>query len=267
MLASLYYSFCDYSGFAAPQFVGFGNYIRMFSGEDVFFFKSIKATFYYTLLSVPVYIVFAFAIALLMNREFKGRAFFRSVFYVPTMVPAVASAIIWIYLMNPDQGLLNLMLKTVGLPTSKWVYAENTVIPSIVLMGMWGTGSTMVIFLSGLQQIPSSYYEVVDESGGNAFHKLIYVTIPLMTPTIFFNTVMALIGSFQVFTQAYIITQGGPNMASHFLVYYLYREAFTNGHMGYASSLAWLLFLIIGFFVGLMFLSQKKWVYYEGGSK
>lgn len=264
MVVSLILSFTDYSIFNTPKFIGLTNYQRMFSGSDLFFYNSLKATAYYTLLSVPASILFSFVIALILNSDIKYRAFFRTVFYIPTIVPAVASAVIWLWILNPDFGLVNSLLEKVGLPTSSWLFDEKSVIPTIVMIGLWSTGGTMVIFLAGLQNIPRPYYEAIEVDGGNSFHKLKNITIPLMTPTIFFNTIMAIIGAFQVFTQAYIMTNGGPNDASLFYVYYLYREAFQNTNMGYASALAWVLFIIIVVFSTIILKTQNKWVYYEG---
>lgn len=267
MLASLFFSFTNYGIFSAPKFVGFQNYIDMFSGTDTFFYKALKATAYFTLLNVPASIVFSFAIALLLNSDIKFRALLRTVYYIPTIVPAVAGAMIWLWILNPDFGLVNSLLSSLGLPTGLWLFSEKTVIPTIVLIGLWSTGGTMVIFLAGLQGIPRQYYEAIDVDGGNSFHKLTRITLPLMTPTIFFNTLMAIIGSFQVFTQAYIMTSGGPNDASLFYVFYLFREAFQRAQMGYASALAWVLFLIIMVFSVIVMKTQNSWVYYEGDKK
>lgn len=265
MMSSLILSFSNYTGYNSPSFIGLSNYKKMFDGSDVFLLKSLLATGYYTLLNVPLSLVFAFSLALLLNSNIKGRGFFRSVFYLPTIVPVVASSMIWLWLLNPQTGFINQMLSILHLPTSSWLYAETSVIPTIALIGLWTTGGTMLIFLAGLQGIPRQYYEAIEIDGGNYRHKLINITIPLMTPTIFFNTIMAIIGSFQVFTQAYILTQGGPNNASLFFNYYLYREAFRNSNMGYASALAWILFVIIASLSYFVIKTQNKWVYYEGG--
>lgn len=264
MVASLIFSFTNYSIFADFKFIGFTNYVDLFSGKDPFFYKSLLVTFYYVLLSVPISVIFSFFIAMLLGRNVKGKAVYRSIFYLPSIVPSVASAFIWLWLLNPDLGLVNMMLSSVGLPTSMWFFSETTVIPSLVLTGLWGTGSTMVIFLAGLEGIPSQYYEAMEVDGGNALHKLLKVTIPMMTPTIFFNAIMGIIGSFQAFTQAYIMTQGGPNNSSLFFVYYLWREAFANSRMGFASAIAWVLFIIIMIFTFIVFKSSNNWVYYEG---
>lgn len=267
MLVSLFLSFTKYSGMSAPTWIGLRNYILMFTNYDSFFYKSLQATITYTILNVPAVIIFAFLMALLLNSNIKGRSIFRAIFYLPSIVPAVASAMIWLWMFNPDMGVMNQVLRFFGLPTSNWIFSQKSVIPSIVLMGLWGTGSTMVIFLAGLQDVPKQLYEAIDIDGGNSFTKLIHITIPMLTPTIFFNTVMCFINSFQVFTQAFILTQGGPNNASLFYSYYLYREAFRNANMGYASALAWFLFIIIAFFSYGLIKSQSKWVYYEGGNR
>lgn len=264
MMASLILSFTDYAIVNKVKFIGIDNFIRLFNGTDPFFFKSLGVTTYYVLLSVPLGIIFAFFLALLLNQEIKGLAFFRTVFYLPSIVPVVASSMIWLWLLNPDLGLVNNVLRSLHLPTSQWIFSETAVIPSLVLMSLWTTGGTMVIFLAGLQDIPTQLYEAIDVDGGSKIHKLVYITIPLMTPTIFFNLVMGFIGGFQVFSQAFIMTQGGPNNASLFYVFYLYREAFTFSRMGSACAIAWILFIIITIFTIIIFKTSKSWVYYEG---
>ncbi len=265
MVASAYFSLTDYSIASTPKFVGFGNYKRLFSNEDPFFYKSLGVTTYYVFFSVPAQIIFALIMALLLNKEIKGRPIFRTIFYLPTIVPGVASAAIWIWLMDPDLGLLNQILSMLGLPGSKWIFSETTVIPALVLMSLWTTGGTMIIFLAGLQGIPRQLYEAIEVDGGNGWHKFWYITMPMITPTLFFNLIMGLIGGFQVFTQAYIMTSGGPNNASLFYVYYLYREAFSNFRMGSACAIAWVLFIIIAVLTFIVFKTSNKWVYYEGG--
>lgn len=264
MLASLGLSFSDYQIVNTPKFIGLQNYKALFDGTDPFFHKSLRVTTYFVLLSVPANIIFAFVLALFMNQDIKGKAWFRTIFYLPSIVPAVASSMIWLWLLNPDLGLVNSLLRSLHLPTSQWIFSEHSVIPSLVMMGLWGTGGTMVIFLAGLQGIPRQLYEAIEVDGGTARHRMLYITIPMMTPTIFFNVVMGFIGGFQVFTQAYIMTQGGPNNASLFYVFYLYREAFTFTRMGSACAIAWILFLIIMLLTLFIFKTSNRWVYYEG---
>lgn len=265
MIVSFYLSLTDYRIVTMPNFIGMENYVKLFSGQDTFFFKSLFVTIYYVALSVPAQLIFSFLIALVLNREIHLRALFRSILYVPTIVPAVAISMIWLWLLNPDLGLINTLLRNVGLPTSLWIFSEQSVIPSLVFMSLWTTGGTMVIFLAGLQGIPRHLFEAVDIDGGNGYHKLWYVTIPMMSPTIFFNLIMGIISGFQSFTSAYIMTQGGPNNASLFYVFYLYREAFKFQNMGGACALAWILFIIVGIFTVLVFKSSDSWVFYEGG--
>jgi len=265
MVASFYLSLTDYRITGETEFIGFEHYIRMFSGEDLFFYQSLLVTTYYVLLAVPAGIIFSFAIAMLMNQEIKGRALFRTIFYLPTIVPVVASSLVWMWLLNPDLGLLNSILRGMGLPTSMWLFGERTAVPSMVLMSLWTTGGPMIIFLAGLQGIPRHLYEALDVDGGNAIHKFRYITIPMMTPTIFFNLIMGLIGAFQVFAQAFIMTNGGPNNATLFYVFHMYRTAFIQSRMGEASAWAWVLFVIIAFFTFIAFKSSSSWVYYEDG--
>ena len=267
MVASLILSFTDYAIVNKIKFIGFENYKSLFNGRDPFFYKSLGVTSYYVFLSVPLGIIFAFLLALLMNRDIRGKAIFRTIFYLPSIMPIVASSMIWLWLLNPDLGLINNILRALHLPTSQWIFSEKTVIPSLVLMSLWTTGSIMVIFLAGLQGIPRQLYDAVDIDGGNSMHKLLHITIPMMTPTIFFNLVMGFIVGFQIFTRAFIMTEGGPNNASLFYVYYLYREAFYHSQMGSACAIAWILFIIISIFTVLIFRSSKRWVYYEGEDK
>lgn len=264
MLYSLYMSFTDYTGSNSPTFIGLDNYERMFSGEDTYFYKSLGVTFYYVILSVPTGIIYSFFLAILLNQNIKGKAFFRTIFYLPSIVPIIAISFIWLWLLNPDLGLANELLRSLGLPGSQWIFGEKTVVPSLALMNLWTTGGTMIIFLAGLQDIPRSLYEAIEMDGGTKLNKLRHITIPLMTPTIFFNLIMGIINGFQVFSQAYVMTNGGPNNASLFYVFYLYREAFQFSRMGSASAIAWVLFVIIMIFTYIVFKTSNNWVYYEG---
>ncbi|OUM97574.1 MAG: ABC transporter permease [Thermobacillus sp. ZCTH02-B1] len=264
LIASLILSFTDYSITNDFRFIGVSNYKRLFSGEDSFFYKALSVTFYYVALAVPISLTAAFIMAMLLKNNVKGRAFFRSVFYLPSVVPVVATSTIFIWLLNPDIGLLNQILRFLHLPTSMWIYDEKTVIPTMAFMTVWTTGGTMLIFLAGLESIPEQYYEAVEIDGGRLWHKLTAVTLPMMTPTIFFNLIMGIITGFQSFSEAYIMTEGGPNNASLFYVLYLYREAFTHLRMGAACAIAWVLFVIIMILSALIFRSSRTWVYYEG---
>lgn len=267
MLFSAYYSLSDYNILSDPVYKGFENYRSLLSGEDGNFWISVRATLTFALMAVPANIIFAFLIALLLNRNIAFRPFFRSLFYLPSVLPGVATSFVWILLMNPDFGLFNTILDAIGLPESRFFWGRESVIPSIVFMGIWSTGPTQVIFLAGLQEIPRVYYEALEIDGGNVFHKFRYITLPMISPTIFFNLVTGLIGALQVFSPAYIISSGGPNNASLFYVYELWRRAFTYMDMGLASAMAWLMFLAIMLLTAIVFKTANRWVYYEGGTK
>ncbi|MBR0463395.1 MAG: sugar ABC transporter permease [Clostridia bacterium] len=267
MVASFVLSFTDYQIINTPSFVGWRNYRELFDGTDSLFFKSLKATNYFVFLSVPLNTIFAFMLASLLNRPIRARGFFRAIYYIPSVVPVVAVTTIWMWLLNPDLGLINVTLRKIGLPTNKWIFSEPTVIPSLALMDLWATGNIVVIYLSGLQGVGTHYYEAVEVDGGNAWHKFWNITVPMMTPTIFFNVIMGFINGFQSFAQAFMMTQGGPNNASLFYMFYLYREAFTFSKMGRACAIAWILFLIIGVLTAVIFRTSKYWVFYEGSDE
>ena len=265
MISSLIISFTNYRVVAQTvNFVGIDNYLRFFDGRDFYIKKSLFVTFYYVALSIPLCMFTAFMLAMLLNKDIKGKSIFRTIYYLPTIVPVVATSLIWTWLLDPDLGLINLVLRQLNLPTSKFIFAEKTVIPSLAFMSVWTCGGTMVIFLAGLQGVSRTLYEAVEIDGGNAWNKFRNITIPMMTPTIFYNFVMGIIGGLQTFTQGYIMTNGGPNNGSLFIVFYLYREAFRDQEMGRASAIAWVVFIIIVCITALVFRSSKSWVYYEG---
>jgi multiple sugar transport system permease protein len=263
IIASFVIGLTDWKIGGTPAFVGLANYQHMVT-EDELFGKSLFTTAYYTLGAVPLGLIVAFAVAMLLNHQVRGKSIFRTIFYLPVLVPAVANNILWLWLFNPEFGLLNSAARSLGLPESQWIYDETTVIPSLILMSAWGFGNAAVIFLAGLQGVPTHLYEAIEVDGGTRWHKFRYVTIPMMTPTIFFNLVLGLIGTFQVFNEAYVMTGGGPSDASLFYVFYIYRTAFTQSNMGYASALAWALFVIVLIVTLLVFRSARSWVYYEG---
>lgn len=265
MIISLYLSFTNYSVDKSPTWVGIVNYKNLFSGNDPYFYKSLGVTTYYVLLAVPTSLILAFAVALLLNQNVKAKGLFRTIFYLPSIVPTVAMCAIWVWVFNPSLGLANLILKSIGLPANTWIFGENTVIPTLIFINLWNIGPTMIIFLAGLQDVPRQLLEAVQIDGGGWWSQLLHVTIPMMTPTIFYNLVLGVINGFQVFTQAYIMTQGGPNNASSFYAFYLYREAFNFSKYGSACAIAWVLFVIILIITVFLFKMQKNWVYYGGG--
>lgn len=261
-IASFILSLTRWPTAGSPEFIGLGNYIQMF-GRDYLFKKSLGVTTYYAFGSIPLVIIAAFIVAMLLNQKVRGQSIFRTMYYLPSVVPTVASALLWLWLFNPNFGLLNYILSMFGLPQLMWIYDETQVVPSFIIMSIWAMGGTMLIFLAGLQGIPNSLFEAIEIDGGNWWAKFRNITVPMMTPVIFFNLVMGIIGSFQIFNQAYIMTDGGPNNASLFFVYYLYLNAFRYGKMGYACALAWILFLAILGLTLIVFKSSSYWVFYE----
>ena len=266
ILGSFGIAFTNWTVANTPRFVGLSNFERMFL-HDPLFYQSLSITVVYAVASVSLSLLFALALALLLNQKIRGRTFFRTIFYLPSTLPAIASSVLWLWLFNPDFGLLNAVLVAVGLPKQQWIYDEATVLPSLVLMNLWTVGPLMVIFLAGLQSIPRYLYEAVEIDGGNSWHKLRHITLPLLTPTILFNLILSIIETGQAFTQPYIMTQGGPNNASLLYVLYLYRKAFQEYEMGYASALAWVLFVLLATVSFLVLRTSRRWVFYAGGNE
>ena len=263
IVASLLIALTDWRIAASPNWIGFDNFQQILTGDRLFR-KSLAVTAYYALGSVPLRLLAAFALAVLLNQKIRGLPVFRTIFYLPSIVPLIASSVLWIWLFNPDFGLLNAILVPLGVPRLQWIYGSTTVIPALILMSMWDIGPMMIIFLAGLQGVPRQFYEAVEIDGGNPWHKMRHVTIPMVTPTILFNLILSVIGTMQTFVQAYVMTEGGPNNASLLYVLYLYNKAFEQSQMGYASALAWILFAIIAALSVLLFRSSSRWVYYAG---
>lgn len=272
IIATAVLGFTNYNAINTPEFIGFDNYKNLFFSSDKSFIDSIRATFYYVMVSVPLGIVFSLAVAILLNSNINGRAFFRGAFYLPVVIPLAASSVLWMWLFQPQFGLVNFVLRTLGLPTSEWLASDASVIPTFIIISLWLCGNTIVIFLAGLQEVPSQLYEAIDVDGGNAFHKLIYITIPMISPIIFFNTVIGFINGFQTFVQPAIMTSdsyhyGGPDNASLLYVLFIYREGFKFSKLGSASAAAIMLFMVILIFTAVFFGFQKSFVYYEGEVK
>ena len=263
IVASLFIALTDWRIAASPNWIGLDNFQHVVTADRLFR-KSLGVTAYYALGSVPLRLVAAFVLAVLLNQKIRGLPIFRTIFYLPSIVPLIASSVLWIWLFNPDFGLLNAILVPLGVPRLQWIYGTRTVIPALILMSMWDIGPMMIIFLAGLQGVPRQYYEAVEIDGGNPWHKMRHVTIPMVTPTILFNLILSVIGTMQTFVQAYVMTEGGPDNASLLYVLYLYNKAFEQSQMGYASALAWILFLIIAGLSVLLFRSSSRWVYYAG---
>ncbi|MCJ7841289.1 sugar ABC transporter permease [Lederbergia sp. NSJ-179] len=262
ILASLFFSFTKYNITDAVDFIGLGNYKTLFS--DDLFYKSLGVTTYYAALAVPFTICLGLLLALLLNQKIKGQAFFRTMFYAPTVVSGVSIAFLWAWLLNPDFGVVNSILYTLfGVDGPGWFTDSKTVIPSFVLMQLTSLGGTMIIFLASLQSLPDELYEVASIDGAGPIRRFFKITIPLISPVILFNSIIAIINSFQVFTQAYVVTKGGPNWMSYFYVYYLFDTAFADFNIGYASAQAWILFIIIFVLTMLSLLVSKRYVHYE----
>lgn len=261
--SSIWYSFNQYDMVTDIKFVGLANYQRMFT-NDVFW-KSVSVTIYYVLLSLPAGLVLALLLAMLVNKQNSVMMFFRGVFFLPSVASGVAIAVLWRWLFNPEFGLINFGLSLLGIKGPMWLSSEQWALPGFAIMSLWGVGSTMLIYLAGLQSVPQHLYEAAEIDGANLTHRFWYVTLPMMSPTIFFTLVMGMIGALQAFTQSYVMTRGGPNYATYFYVLNLYTEAFLNFRMGYASALAWVLFVAVLVITLIQFRVAGRWVYYEVG--
>ncbi len=263
VITSFILSLADYSIVTPPRFIGLDNYRDLFL-DDRLFGRSLYNTGYYVVIFVPLQIALSLILALLLNQKVRGLTIYRTLFYIPSIVPVVANSILWIWILQPQWGLLNFGLSLIGIKGPLWLNSVAWAKPSLIMMSLWGSGGAMIIFLAGLQGVPQHLYEAAEIDGANRWHKFWSITIPLLTPTIFFVLVLGIIGSFQVFTQAYIMTGGGPADATLFYMFYLYRRAFVFHNMGYASAMAWILFLIILLLTIIQFVTASRWVYYEG---
>ena len=263
MVASLFYSLCDYDMLTSPRFIGLKNYMDLFS--DPKFKISLMVTIKYVFISVPLQLAFALFIAVLLKRDRKGIKIYRAVFYLPSLFGgSVAVSILWKQIFNKE-GLFNQILSIFGIEGINWIATPSTALNTLIVLAVWQFGSSMVIFLASLKQIPEDYYEASRIDGAGKVGQFFSITLPLLTPMVFFNVVMAFINAFQSFTPAYIISNGtgAPVNSTLFYSLYLYIKAFGNFQMGYAAAMAWILLLIIGAFTGILFLSAKKWVFYE----
>ncbi len=264
--SSLYYSLTSYNTLKAPKWVGFYNYIFMFT-KDPLFLKALWNTAYYAILSVPLGIAASVLIAMLLNQKVKGMRLFRTIFYLPTVVSSVATALLWMWIMDPNFGLLNTLLSKIGISGPGWLSDPAWSKPSLIIMSLWTVGGGMLIYLAALQDVPESLYESASLDGANGWKQFFKITLPMISPTIFFNLITGVIGGFQVFSQAFIMTNGGPAYSTYFYAYHLYNKAFKEYNMGYASALAWILLVVTLILSLFIFKSSKKWVYYEGDQR
>ncbi len=263
LLGVLGISFTNWNGLVAPRFVGLDNYARIFV-KDYFFKNAVSVTLYYALGAVIASVVWSFLVAMLLNMNIRGRGALRAVFYLPYIVPSIAVYIIWTWMYDPSFGVLNYFLRLMHLPTSKWLYLPRTAVPSLIVIATWGAGNLIVIFLAGLQNVPQVYHEAAKIDGAGALSRFRHITIPMMTPVLFFNFLMSVITQLQVFVPAYAITKGGPSDATMFLVYLIYREGFTQNNFGYASAMSFVFFLMVVVITVLIFRFSKNMIFYEG---
>jgi multiple sugar transport system permease protein len=263
LLASGYYSLTRYDLIREPVFIGLTNYQKLFF-EDAHFWNVMWNSVFYVFLSVPLGIGTAFLIATLLNSKIIGRSFFRGLIYIPSIVPAVCSAMVWLFLLNIQYGAINAVLTSLGLSAIPFLSNPTLAKPSLVVVSMWTQGAAVVIFLAALQEVPRSLYEAATVDGANNLRKFWNITIPMTTPVILFNLIMGFIGAFQEFTVPWLLTQGGPMNSTEFYAIHLYRNAFIYLRMGKASALAWILFIIIVIFTLILFRTSARWVYYGG---
>lgn len=263
MIASFYFSLTEYNILQSPEFVGVRNYVDIVTRPQLRVLHSLRITVIYAIISVPLTLVAALVAAILINQKLRGMRIFRTMLYLPTVVPMVATVFVWGWLLNPQRGLVNAILQYVGLPTGSWLAEPNTALGTLILLSIWGIGPNMIIFLAGLQGVPDSLYEAGRLDGANVWQLFWNITLPQITPTIFFVLVTGMIATFQYFVPAFILTKGGPLFATYFYNLNLYEKAFRWQFMGLASAMAWVMFVIILILTLVTFRSSNAWVYYE----
>jgi multiple sugar transport system permease protein len=263
MIASFFISLTKWDLLTPARFIGLKNYAKALN-HDPLFWTSLKVTFSFAIFAVPLSLIFSLGLALLLNQAVWGMRLFRTIFYLPAVVSGVSVMVLWIWIFNPEIGLLNTALGYLGIKGPGWIFDPDWALPSLVLMSLWGVGGGVIIWLAGLKGIPASLYEAAELDGATTWHKFRSVTLPLLTPTIFFILIMDIVGALQKFGEAYVMTKGGPMNSTLFFNFYLFQHAFENFNMGYASALAWFLFLIILTLTLFVVKSSAAWVHYEG---
>jgi len=256
-------SMTNYSFFSKPKFIGFENYITMFT-KDPLIWKSLGVTFIYAIVAIPLQLIFGFLLANLLNQNLKGIVVFRTIFYIPCLIVVVSSSLLWRQMLDTDFGIFNYILSWLGMGKISWLSQTATIIASAVLISLWQSGKMIIINLSGLQGIPTSLYEAADLDGCSKLRQVYYITLPLMTPVLFMNLIIGLIGAFKTFSSFKLLTNGGPNNASLVYMLHLYNNAFVNYQLGYANAMSILLFVIVGILTIWLFRSSAKWVFYGG---
>ncbi len=265
MAASVYVSLTKWNLLKPPVFTGLENFRTIFS--DPLFYKSLQVTLYFAVLSVPLNIILSVFLAMLLNNKVRGMSAFRTVFYLPAVVSGVVVALVWMWIFQPEYGVLNNALRAIGIQGPKWIQDEAWVVPSMVLMSLWNVGGSIVLYLAALQGVPTEQYEAASIDGAGWWKKFVSVTLPGISPTLLFTTLTGIISALQVFTPAYVMTNGGPNYASSFYAYYIYNNAFVYRKMGEASAQAWILFFIIGIITLVVLKTSAGKVYYDGGEE
>jgi multiple sugar transport system permease protein len=266
MLASLYFGFTKWDMLNPPQWIGLDNF-KFALFEDPLFWKSLRITVTYAIFSVPLTLIFGLALAMLLNKAVRGVSIFRTLFYLPSQLSGVAVMILWMFIYNPQIGLLNTILSYFGIEGPGWIFDPNWSLPSLILMSLWEVGGGMIIWLAGLKGIPDSLYEAAELDGASPWRQFCNVTLPMLSPTIFFTLVMGIISALQKFGEAFVMTKGGPLNSTRLYNFHLYDYAFSRMEMGYASALAWLLFVIIMALTLIVFKSSASWVHYDGERK
>jgi multiple sugar transport system permease protein len=263
LLSSIFYSFTRYDFITEMKWIGLGNYVEIFT-EDPRFWTVVYNTVYYVGISVPLGVVTAFLMANLLNTRLVGRSFFRAIFYVPSIVPAVCSAMVWLFIYNNQYGVINNTLKALGRPIIPFLSSVELAKPSLIVIHLWAQGTAVVIFLAALQDVPRSLYEAATVDGANAWHRFWHVTVPMCSPIILYNLVMGFIGGFQIFLMPYLLTGGGPMASTEFYAMHLWRNAFELFRMGKASALAWIMFVVVALLTAFLFKTSARWVFYGG---
>lgn len=263
MIASVAISLTQWNLLKPPVFVGLQNFKNIFA--DPLFYKSLKVTLGYSVMAVPLNIVVSVFVAMLLNNNIRGMNLFRTVFYLPAVISGVVVALVWLWMFQPEFGILNNLLAKIGIQGPKWVYEEHWALPSMVIMSLWNVGSNIVLYLAALQGVPTEQYEAAAIDGAGWWRKFLSITIPGISPTLLFTVLTGIISALQIFTPAYVMTQGGPNQATSFYAYYIYNNAFVYRKMGEASAQAWILFVMIGVITVLVLKTSAGRVYYDGG--
>jgi len=265
VLISFYYSLCQYDVLRIPQFIGLRNYRELLFG-DHYFYSAVWNTLFYTLVRTPLVILGSLALALLVSKAVHGVRFFRTIYFIPSIISGVILSVLWMWLLNPEYGLVNSGLHFFGLQGPLWLIDPHWSKPAIILMSVWSLGGgRMLVFPAAIQNVPQHFYEAVEMDGGGRWARFRHVTLPFISPVLFLWCILEIIGALQVFVEAYVMTKGGPLNSTLFYNLYLYNKAFDDFDMGYASALAWLLFLLAGIITFIQFRVSRKWVYYSGG--